>query len=138
MLKGPIRIFTDIVGLVEATTLLEISTGNPQRITTKLAVTPDGSCVHNGTADVRAGSEVWYGREDPRNVTAKVPGKEQLNQISEFLAILLAIIDHRSGVTVWRVTGTPGLSSFDSIISTHIPAFPSFFSLFSSPFAIVT
>ena len=58
---------------------------------TELVVYTDGPCTHNGTAEAKAGSGIWYGRGDPRNLAARVPGKEQSNQIGELLAILLAV-----------------------------------------------
>ena len=51
----------------------------------------DGSCLNNGTAETRAGSGVWFGADDPRNVVVRVPGLDQSNQIGELLAILHAV-----------------------------------------------
>ena len=49
---------------------------------------------HHGvprTAEARAGSGVWFGTDDPRNATIRVPGREQSSQIGELLAILHAV-----------------------------------------------
>ena len=51
----------------------------------------DRSCLNNGTAEARAGSGVWFGADDPRNVAVRVPGPDQSNQIGELLAILYAV-----------------------------------------------
>jgi len=45
----------------------------------------DGSCQTN-----RAGSGIWFGPEDPRNLSLKVPGK-QTNQRAEVFAIVAAL-----------------------------------------------
>jgi len=87
-LKRSIRIFTSRENTVEATTLPV--TEDQQQINTELIIYTDGSCTNNGTADARAGSGIWYGNEDPRNMAIRVPGEKQSNQIAELLAILHA------------------------------------------------
>ncbi|KAI0699470.1 ribonuclease H-like domain-containing protein [Cytidiella melzeri] len=53
----------------------------------KTVVYTDGSCIHNGAANARAGTGVWYGPNDPRNLATRVPGSPQTNQTGEILAI---------------------------------------------------
>ena len=54
----------------------------------------DGACTNNGDEDARAGSGVWYGDNDPRNISARVPHKLQSNQTGELIAVLLAVKNH--------------------------------------------
>ena len=65
-LKHSIRIFTERENLLCATTLPTAEDGT--QIDVELIVYTDGSCVGNGTDDARAGSGIWYGSNDPRNV----------------------------------------------------------------------
>lgn len=54
----------------------------------------DGSCSSNGSAHAKAGMGIYFGADDPRNVSQRVEGK-QSNNTAELGAILLArkIID---------------------------------------------
>ena len=88
-LRDSIRIFTKRHGLLEATSLQV--TGNIDQTNHELVVYTDGSCSGNGTEEARAGSGVWYGPDDTRNLAVRVPGIRQTNQIGELLAILLAV-----------------------------------------------
>ena len=49
----------------------------------------DGSCKHNGTAHARAGVGVFFGHNDPRNISTQFDGK-QSNNTAELMGILLA------------------------------------------------
>jgi len=51
----------------------------------------DGSCTNNGETNARAGSGIWYGENDERNTSLRVPGPEQSNQTGELYAILHAL-----------------------------------------------
>ncbi|KAI0721265.1 hypothetical protein C8T65DRAFT_566283, partial [Cerioporus squamosus] len=51
----------------------------------------DGSCVQNGSDAALAGSGVWFGPGDLRNVAALVPGLAQTNQAAELYAVSLAV-----------------------------------------------
>ena len=85
-LKDSIRIFTNRGVVTEAEVTQERrGEAHPE---SELVVYTDGSCEHNGTADARAGSGVWYGANDPRNAAIRVPGDRQTNQVGELLAIL--------------------------------------------------
>ncbi|KAI0650458.1 hypothetical protein C8Q79DRAFT_902247, partial [Trametes meyenii] len=50
----------------------------------------DGACVSNGMANARAGSGLWYGPDDPRNMSVRVPMDRPTNQVAEFYAVLVA------------------------------------------------
>jgi ribonuclease HI len=50
-----------------------------------------GSCLENGTEEARAGSGVWYGPEHVDNVSLRIPGENQSNQVAELVAILHAL-----------------------------------------------
>ena len=54
----------------------------------------DGACVNNGLENAAAGSGIWYGDEDPRNKSARVPLTNQSNQSGELMAILHAVKDN--------------------------------------------
>jgi len=54
----------------------------------------DGACIDNGSETARAGSGVWYGTSDPRDLSVRVAGKEQSNQTGELVAVLLAVKSH--------------------------------------------
>lgn len=53
----------------------------------------DGSCLENGDLNARAGFGVWFGPNNPANVSARVPGPAQTNQIGEVLAIHAAAVN---------------------------------------------
>lgn len=55
-----------------------------------ITVYTDGSCMNNGDENAAAGSGVWFGHEDPRNIARRVPGTTQTNQAGEVFAITLA------------------------------------------------
>ncbi|KAH9851468.1 hypothetical protein C2E23DRAFT_706454, partial [Lenzites betulinus] len=50
----------------------------------------DGSCNGNGTAAAVAGAGVWFGPDDARNISERVPGECRSNQAGEAYACLLA------------------------------------------------
>lgn len=56
----------------------------------KTLVYTNGSYVKNGDDDAKAGSRVWFGRQDQRNISAKVPGITHSNQTGEVYAIQCA------------------------------------------------
>lgn len=85
-LKNSIRIFTNRGIMAEETATQGQESGAHSEA--KLVVYTDGSCIHNGTADARAGSGIWFGTDDPRNAAIRVPGDKQTNQVGELLAIL--------------------------------------------------
>ena len=54
----------------------------------------DRACLENGTANATAGCGVWYGANDPRNISERVPLTTQSNQTGELMAVLLAVKNH--------------------------------------------
>lgn len=56
-----------------------------------VTVYTDGSFMDNAERGPRCGSGVWFGNSDDRNVSARVPGTKQSNQIAEIYAISLAV-----------------------------------------------
>ena len=80
---------------------------NPDRISTHMAqryrhrgptprcevitVYTDGACINNSKKNARCGSGVWFGQDDPRNCTLRIPGDAQSNQIGEIAAVIAAM-----------------------------------------------
>lgn len=60
--------------------------------TDEIIVYTDGSCLGNGQAhdSVIAGAGAWFGKNDPRNVSCSVPGK-QTNNRGEIYAVVKAL-----------------------------------------------
>jgi len=54
----------------------------------------DGACPNNGKDGARAGIGVWFGRNDPRNISERCPG-DQTNNRAEML-VMFSISLHRS------------------------------------------
>ena len=50
-----------------------------------------GSCVENGYDNAQAGSGVWFGPDDPRNVALKIPGPIQSKQAGHLAAVLYVV-----------------------------------------------
>ena len=50
----------------------------------------DGACINNGKPNASAGIGVYFGENDPRNISQKYEGK-QTNNVAELLAIISAI-----------------------------------------------
>ncbi|EIM86442.1 uncharacterized protein STEHIDRAFT_57307, partial [Stereum hirsutum FP-91666 SS1] len=54
----------------------------------EITVYTDGSCLNNGDDNARAGSGIWFGPDDERNKSLRVPSAmPQTNQTGEVLAI---------------------------------------------------
>lgn len=56
-----------------------------------LVIYTDGSCSKNGADNARAGSGVWFGCNDPRNIAVRLPGAKQTSQRAEQYAVILAL-----------------------------------------------
>lgn len=56
-----------------------------------LHIFTDGSALGNGQKDAAAGVGVYFGPNDPRNVSERLEGPEQTNQRAELQAIVLAL-----------------------------------------------
>ncbi|KAJ2771301.1 hypothetical protein IWQ57_002278 [Coemansia nantahalensis] len=59
---------------------------------TQLVVYTDGSSLWNGKDNARAGVGVYFGPDDPRNVSEPLPGPRQSSQRAELAAIVLALL----------------------------------------------
>tara|TARA_B110000971_G_scaffold221834_1_gene270895 strand:- start:1329 stop:2276 length:948 start_codon:yes stop_codon:yes gene_type:complete len=59
-------------------------------LTKKIYVYTDGSCIYNGKPNAKAGIGVFFGENDPRNVSERIEGK-QSNNTAELKAIIKAI-----------------------------------------------
>lgn len=81
------RVFTDAAGLDIA---VRRPPGRFDIPGESIEVFTDGSCDRNGETNARAGSGIWFGRDDPRNVALRVPGETQTNQTGELFAIAAA------------------------------------------------
>ena len=49
----------------------------------------DGACINNGTVNASAGIGIFFSDNDPRNLSTKVNGKKQTNNVAELKAIKL-------------------------------------------------
>jgi ribonuclease HI len=56
-----------------------------------LKIYTDGSSLANGQAGSRAGLGVYFGRDDERNHSERLPGEPQTNQRAELMAMLRAL-----------------------------------------------
>lgn len=97
----------------------------------------DGSCTENGGTNAVAGSGIWYGPGDARNLALRVPGEMVTNQTAELYAVtvvaqrtppfapLHVVSDSRfvvDGLTVhlpkWEDRGWIGVAHADAVKST--------------------
>ena len=67
-----------------------LSSTVPVQDSNTIYVYTDGSCIHNGTPRAKAGMGVYFGQNDPRNVSKQVVGK-QSNNTGELGALLEAM-----------------------------------------------
>ena len=44
-----------------------------------IIVYTDGACIHNGKPNAKAGMGVYFGKDDPRNLSKRVDGKQTNN-----------------------------------------------------------
>lgn len=63
---------------------------NKSNKTIDLFVYTDGACIHNGKPHAKAGMGVFFGYDDPRNISKKVEGK-QTNNTAELGAVFEAL-----------------------------------------------
>ena len=54
----------------------------------------NGACINNGQENACTGSGMWYGENDPCNLSVRVAYKDQSNQIGELVVVLLTIKNH--------------------------------------------
>ncbi len=57
----------------------------------KATVYTNRACINNRKENAKCRARVWFGQNDPRNCSLKVPGKDQSNQVGEIAAIIMAI-----------------------------------------------
>ncbi|KAF8877121.1 hypothetical protein BD779DRAFT_1413794, partial [Infundibulicybe gibba] len=89
-LKEGFRIFANTSELDEKE--LTHTRTNNQCETNHVTTYTDGSCTNNGYENAKAGSGVWYGQNDARNIAHKLPQNvEQSNNAGEIAAVLLAV-----------------------------------------------
>ena len=68
--------------------------GNGETSQETTLIYTDGACINNGDENAQAGSGIWYGDNDPRNISERVQLELQSNQTGELMAVLLAIKNH--------------------------------------------
>ena len=56
-----------------------------------IRVYTDGSCINNGKKNARGGVGVWFGENDPRNISKKLNSVKPTNQSAELTAILMTL-----------------------------------------------
>jgi len=69
---------------------IENAINNEKESNTAISVYTDGACIDNGKPYARAGYGIWFGENDPRNISETYKGK-QTNNIAELLAIIKAL-----------------------------------------------
>jgi ribonuclease HI len=74
--------------IVSSSSTIPVQDGNGNG--NAIYVYTDGSCIHNGTPKAKAGMGVYFGQNDPRNVSKQVVGK-QSNNTGELGALLEAM-----------------------------------------------
>jgi ribonuclease HI len=56
-----------------------------------ISVFTDGACPSNGQKNAIAGVGVWFGNEDPRNISERLPPGPQTNNRAELWAVIRAL-----------------------------------------------
>jgi len=59
--------------------------------TNTIKIYTDGSCLNNGKKNARGGIGVWFGENDPRNISERLRVPKPTNQLAELTAISKAI-----------------------------------------------
>ena len=90
-LKNAIKIFGTATEPIDPPTTLQYNAPDTTEYT---SVFTDGACTNNGNDNAAAGLGIWYGEEDPRNLSMRVPIKQQSNQTGELMAILVVAMNH--------------------------------------------
>jgi len=52
----------------------------------------DGACINNGKKEAKAGIGIYFGKENPNNVSRELHGDNLTNNIAELTAIIEAIL----------------------------------------------
>jgi ribonuclease HI len=56
-----------------------------------LKIYTDGACSNNGRPNAKAGYGIFFGYQDPRNISERLPGSVQTNQRAELFAVIQAL-----------------------------------------------
>lgn len=56
-----------------------------------IKVYTDGACQNNGKENAKAGVGIYFGKDDPRNISIPLEGKIQTNNRAELTAILMTL-----------------------------------------------
>jgi len=51
----------------------------------------DGCCLNNGDKNAKAGIGIWFGIDNPKNISKKLEGEKHTNNRAELFAILTSI-----------------------------------------------
>ena len=91
-LNGAITIFKD--SMTEYASAPRTAPQDDTPRAQETTVYTDRVCINNGDEDAAAGLGIWYGEEDVRNLSMRVPIPQQSNQTGELMAVLLATKAH--------------------------------------------
>ncbi|KAF5337776.1 hypothetical protein D9611_015168 [Ephemerocybe angulata] len=97
------RIFTssEAVSTTEDVDLNALFSPSPDYTAIEEEIYTDGSCKTDGEQTVRAGSGIWFGDDDERNMAFRIPQSlPQTNNIAEGAAILAAVQAMRDDIPV--------------------------------------
>lgn len=64
-----------------------MNTNTASRFVPDYYVYTDGSCIHNGKPEAKAGIGIYFGADDPRNVSRTVVAEKVTNNVAELTAI---------------------------------------------------
>jgi len=67
-----------------------MNTNTTSRFVPDYYVYTDGSCIHNGKPEAKAGIGIYFGAGDPRNVSRTVVAEKVTNNVAELTAIIEA------------------------------------------------
>ena len=79
--------------------------------TEPIDVFTDGACSNNGNNSAKAGIGVYFGKNDPRNVSRKINGK-QTNNMAELLAIIEVF-------NILKKDVTPGIEGLEKHVNIY-------------------
>jgi ribonuclease HI len=77
----------------------------------------DGACFDNGKLNARCRSGIWFGPNDARNTSIKVPGPLQSNQVGETAAVIKALT---SVPHFWPITIITDSKYVIDSLTTHL------------------
>ena len=83
--NAPDKKYISLIGKKEDPPIKE-----PSYDSSKIYVYTDGACSNNGRKTAKAGVGVFFGKDDPRNISKPLSGTKQSNNIAELTAIIEA------------------------------------------------